>query len=90
VRAGGLGASAAGLAGAAALVACCGLGPATVVGGLASALAGVGLGSWLATAAGLALLALGGGLVRRRRRRAAACRSPAAGTRHGLPADAGS
>jgi hypothetical protein len=56
VRARRLGALAAGLVGGAVIVACCALGPASVAAGLASALAGVSLGRWLAAVGGLTLV----------------------------------
>ena len=65
-----LGGLAACLGGGAALVICCALGPAAVVGGIAAALGGLGVGSWLLAAGGIALVLLGLGIVWQRRRAA--------------------
>jgi len=57
------------------IVACCALGPAVVVAGVAGTLAGLGAAAWSLVAAGLSVALVGAALIVRARR-AAHCRRP--------------
>jgi hypothetical protein len=63
------------------IVACCALGPAVVVAGVAGTLAGLGAATWSLVAAGLSVALVGAALIVRTRR-AASCRPPAGRAPH--------